>query len=88
MAWRQRRLLEANKIADEYFREQLASPGAVAGQQFLSGRGFTSEHAHQFGVGYAPQGWDHLLKHLQRRGFREDELRLTGLFSEGQLGDL
>lgn len=83
---RRQRLLEANKVADEYFREQLASPGAVAGQQFLAGRGFTSEHAHQFGVGYAPQGWDHLLKHLQRRGFREDELRLTGLFSEGQRG--
>ncbi|WMY79771.1 DNA primase [Citricoccus sp. I39-566] len=83
---RRQRLLEANKVADEYFRSQLATPGAATGQQFLAGRGFTSEHAHQFGVGYAPQGWDHLLKHLQRKGFREDELRLTGLFSEGQRG--
>ncbi|GAA1664439.1 DNA primase [Citricoccus zhacaiensis] len=83
---RRQRLLEANKIADEYFREQLGTSGAATGQQFLAGRGFTSEHAQHFGVGYAPQGWDNLLKHLQRRGFREDELRLTGLFSEGQRG--
>ncbi|MFC7402933.1 DNA primase [Citricoccus sp. GCM10030269] len=83
---RRQRLLEANKIADEYFREQLGTRGAATGQQFLSGRGFTAEHARQFGVGYAPQGWDNLLKHLQRKGFREDELKLTGLFSEGQRG--
>src|SRR5690606_19162385 len=50
------------------------------------GRGFTVEHAAQFTVGYAPQGWDHLLNHLRRKGFREDELKLTGLFSEGQRG--
>ncbi|MFB9074826.1 DNA primase [Citricoccus parietis] len=83
---RRQRLLEANKIADEYFRDQLGTPGAATGQQFLAGRGFTAEHAQHFGVGYAPQGWDNLLKHLQRKGFREDELRLTGLFSEGQRG--
>jgi DNA primase len=83
---RRQRLLEANKIADEYFREQLGAPAAATGQQFLAERGFTPEHAVQFGIGYAPQGWDHLLKHLQRKGFREDELKLTGLFSEGQRG--
>ncbi|NUL43883.1 DNA primase [Cellulosimicrobium funkei] len=83
---RRQRMLEANKIADEYFRDQLGSPGASTAQQFLAGRGFTAEHAQHFGVGYAPQGWDNLLKHLQRKGFREDELRLTGLFSEGQRG--
>ncbi|MEW1981917.1 DNA primase [Citricoccus sp. NPDC079358] len=83
---RRQRMLEANKIADEYFRDQLGTPGAATAQQFLAGRGFTAEHAQHFGVGYAPQGWDHLLKHLQRKGFREDELKLTGLFSEGQRG--
>ena len=83
---RRQRLLEANKIADEYFRDQLGTSGAATAQQFLAGRGFTAEHAQHFGVGYAPQGWDNVLKHLQRKGFREDELRLTGLFSEGQRG--
>src|SRR5699024_2638787 len=83
---RRQRLLEANKVADEYFQAQLRTEAAAAGQQFLAGRGFTVEHAMQFTVGYAPQGWDNLLNHLRRKGFREDELKLTGLFSEGQRG--
>jgi DNA primase len=83
---RRQRLLEANKVADEYFQSQLRTEGAATGQQFLAGRGFTAEHAVQFNVGYAPQGWDNLLNHLRRKGFRDDELKLTGLFSEGQRG--
>lgn len=83
---RRRRLLDAHKIADEYFREQLHSPEAQIAREFLAGRGFTREHAEQFAVGYAPQGWDHLLKHLRSRGFTDEELSASGLFSEGSRG--
>ncbi|MDQ0691820.1 DNA primase [Arthrobacter sp. W4I7] len=37
-------------------------------------------------MGYAPQGWDALLKHLRNRGFTDAELKLTGMFSEGNRG--
>lgn len=83
---RRQRLLDAHKVAEEYFREQLATPGAAAGQEFLTGRGFDQDAATQFGVGYAPQGWDSLLKHLHGRGFQDEELKLTGIFSEGNRG--
>ncbi len=83
---RRQRLLEAHKIADEFFQAALRGPEAAVGQEFLRERGFTAEHAAHFGVGFAPQGWDGLLKHLRGKGFREDELKLTGLFSEGQRG--
>ncbi|MFF5793992.1 DNA primase [Paeniglutamicibacter sp. NPDC012692] len=83
---RRQRLLDAHKIAEEFFREQLATPGAAAGQEFLTGRGFDQDAAAQFGVGYAPQGWDALLKHLHGRGFQDEELKLTGMFSEGNRG--
>ncbi|WP_394942021.1 DNA primase [Psychromicrobium sp. YIM B11713] len=83
---RRQRLLDAHKIAAEFFREQLLSPGAAAGRQFLSGRGFDRAAAEHFGVGFAPQGWDSLLKHLRGRGFTEEELRLTGMFSTGSSG--
>ena len=46
----------------------------------------TQEAAAHFGVGYAPQGWDALLKHLRGRGFQDEELKLTGMFSEGNRG--
>ena len=84
---RRQRLLDAHKIAAEFFRDQLLSPAAAAGRQFLSGRGFDRAAAEQFGVGFAPQGWDALLKHLRGRGFTDEELRLTGMFSTGNSGD-
>ena len=63
---RRQRLLDAHKVADEFFRAQLLTPGAADGRNFLAGRGFDRAAAEQFGVGYAPQGWDALLKHLPR----------------------
>ncbi|MET1088798.1 MAG: DNA primase [Arthrobacter sp.] len=83
---RRQRLLDAHKIADEFFRAQLLTPGAVEARTFLHGRGFDRSAAEQFGVGYAPQGWDALLKHLRGRGFTDAELKLTGMFSEGNRG--
>lgn len=83
---KRQRLLDAHKIAAEFFREQLLTPGGATGRQFLSGRGFDQAAADHFGVGYAPQGWDALLKHLTGRGFTQDELKLTGMFSEGNRG--
>lgn len=83
---RRQRLLDAHKIADEFFRAQLLTPGAAEGRMFLHNRGFDRAAAEQFGVGYAPQGWDALLKHLRGRGFTDAELKLTGMFSEGNRG--
>ena len=83
---RRQRLLDAHKIADEFFRAQLLTPGAAEGRNFLYGRGFDRAASEQFGVGYAPQGWDSLLKHLRGRGFTDAELKLTGMFSEGNRG--
>ncbi|MGY2743105.1 DNA primase [Arthrobacter sp. UYCu723] len=83
---RRQRLLDAHKVADEFFRAQLLTPGATEGRNFLHGRGFDRGAAEQFGVGYAPQGWDSLLKHFRGRGYTDSELKLTGMFSEGGRG--
>ncbi|WP_427004170.1 DNA primase [Pseudarthrobacter sp. H2] len=83
---RRQRLLDAHKVADEFFRAQLLTPAAAEGRNFLHGRGFDRTASEQFGVGYAPQGWDSLLKHLRGRGYTDPELKLTGMFSEGGRG--
>jgi len=83
---RRQRLIDAHKVADEFFRAQLLTPGATEGRNFLHDRGFDRAAADQFGVGYAPQGWDSLLKHLRGRGYTDPELKLTGMFSEGGRG--
>ena len=54
------RLVEAHKLAAEYFVEQLVSPEAAIGRRFLEERGFDANAAAHFGVGYAPIGWENL----------------------------
>ncbi|MDF9279570.1 DNA primase [Arthrobacter sp. EH-1B-1] len=78
---KRQRLLDAHKIAAEFYRDQLLTPEAATGRAFLQERGFDRAAAEHFGVGYAPQGWDGLLNHLTGRGFLLDELKLTGMFS-------
>ena len=81
-----RRLLDAHKIAAEFFERNLYSPDAQEAQRFLGARGFDPAATRKFGVGYAPRGWDHLLKHLRSQGFTDEELKATGMFSEGSRG--
>lgn len=83
---RRQRLLEANRIAAQYFLEQLQTPEAHTGRQFLAERSFTQENAAHFGIGYAPQGWDNLTNHLRQKGFNEQELVASGLVSQGARG--
>ena len=77
------RLMDANRLAEAWFREQLATPEAQAGRDFLPARGFDRHAAAHFGVGYAPAGWDNLARHLRGAGYTEAELVDSGLCSRG-----
>ncbi|MDO4920039.1 DNA primase [Kocuria sp.] len=83
---RRQRLLDAHKVAAEFFQRNLYTRQAAAAQRFLGERGFDHDAARTYGVGYAPQGWSNLLHHLRNQGFTDQELKLTGMFSEGNRG--
>jgi DNA primase len=80
------RLVEAHRAAAQFYVEQLATPAAVVGRQFLAERGFDQAAAETFGVGFAPREWDSLTKHLLGRGFTTQELITAGLSRERQSG--
>ncbi|MCQ4197860.1 DNA primase, partial [Streptomyces parvulus] len=83
------RLVEAHKIAAQWYAEQLAtSPEADTGRAFLADRGFDQAAAQHFGVGYSPQGWDHLTRYLRGKGFSDKELVLSGIAQEGRRGPI
>ncbi|MER6674763.1 DNA primase [Streptomyces sp. NPDC000983] len=83
------RLVEAHKIAADWYAEQLAvGPEAETGRIFLAERGFDQAAAVHFGVGYSPQGWDHLTRFLRGKGFTDKELILSGLSQEGRRGPI
>ena len=78
------KLLEAHRIAQEFYAEQLVTPDAVAGRRFLDERGFDQEAAATFGIGFAPRDGEALLRHLRGRGFSVDELVAAGLVAVGR----
>lgn len=83
---KRQRLLEAHRVAAEFYAEQLMGPDAAAARAFLAERSFDRTDAELFGVGFAPKGWDALQRHLQGRGFTQPELVASGLMSQGQRG--
>jgi DNA primase len=83
---RRQRLMEAHRVAAEFYAEQLFGPDAQAARAFLAERSFERADAETFGVGFAPTGWDALMRHLQGRGFTQPELIASGLVSQGQRG--
>ena len=82
------RLVAANLAAAEFYQEQLQQPHAAHGREFLQKRGFDKSAAQMFGVGYAPDEWDALTKHLVAKGFTQEEIALAGLSKEGQRGPI
>jgi DNA primase len=80
------RILEANRAAEQYFIELLATPEARIGQDFLTGRGFDRAACDLFGVGYAPNSYDALSKHLRAKKFTDEELEASGLVGRGDRG--
>ncbi|GAA4939258.1 DNA primase [Actinomycetospora succinea] len=81
------RLLAANKLAAEFYAEQLRAPGeAQKAREFLAERGFDQAAAQDFGCGFAPSGWDKLTKHLLAQGYTLEELEKAGLSRPGQRG--
>lgn len=81
-----RRLLEANRVAEEFYRAHLLTPEGKEARDFLTGRGFTREQVEHFGVGSSPSGWDGLTRHLRSKSFTDEELVAAGLAIQGNRG--
>jgi DNA primase len=83
------RLIAANTEAAHFYQEQLnTSPDAAHGRDLLTKRGFDKDACMQFGVGFAPDEWDALTKHLRAQGYSIDELETAGLSKMGQRGPI
>ena len=60
------RLIEAVGRAVEWYHERLLSaPDAAQARSYLRSRGLTSDEVRAYKVGWAPEGWDELVKALK-----------------------
>lgn len=73
-----RDLYDVNAFALAYFRDHLAGPAL----DYLRRRGLSDETIAAFELGYAPEGWDGLLKLARTKGFSEKQLLEAGLLIE------
>ena len=80
----QERLWALHKDAARFFHSQLYAPVGKAALDYALGRGMTKAILTQFGVGYAPDSWDALVKAMKAKGYTEKELMDSGLVSQSQ----
>ncbi len=69
--------------AADYYRQALKGhPQRNAAVDYLKGRGLSGEIARDFGLGFAPPGWDNLLKHLASDSLQQKSMIDAGLLVE------
>jgi DNA primase len=72
-------LYEMHEIAAEYFRANLAGPNGASVRAYLKDRAVTQESVQQFQIGLADGSGRTLLRILEQRGFKNDQLLASGL---------
>ncbi len=81
------RLIDAHRVAVEFYQAQLHTPEGEAGRRMLAERGFDATSIDRYSIGYSPESWDALLTELRRHGFNEREIAASGLASQGNRGN-
>lgn len=80
------RLYNACRDAAMFYHKQLMGDNGVKAREYLAKRGIDRAAVTRFGIGYAPEGWEDLKKHMLEKGYREDELISAGLAVKGKSG--
>lgn len=83
---RRRRILEMNREAARFYHSVLLSPEGKVGYDYYIGRALSAATINHFGLGFAPNLWDALLKHMRAKGYQPAELVDAGLARKGQKG--
>ncbi|MDI6711103.1 MAG: DNA primase [Bacillota bacterium] len=85
----QERAWRANALARDFYRETLEhDPAAQAARDYLDRRGITAATRQRFELGFAPAGWDALLRFLGRHGYTPEDLVRLGLAVRSERGSV
>ena len=80
----QERLWALHKEAARFFHAQLYSPVGQEALRYAFGRGMSKSILTTFGVGYAPDSWDTMVKAMRAKGYTDEELKDSGLVTVSQ----
>jgi DNA primase len=80
-------LIDLNEIAAAFYANVLGNSRiGEPGRQVVEQRGVSSEMVARFGLGFAPDGWDHLHRHLAERGVDPAIAHEAGLLQQRDSG--
>ena len=79
---KRRDLLEVNRLAAAFFKQAMTAQA----RSYLTARGLSEESIARFELGFAPEGWDGLLRHALTKGVAEADLVSLGLVVENERG--
>ena len=83
---RRQRLTDLATDAARHYVAMLYGPQGQAGREYLLGRGLRPATLKHFGLGFASEGWDGLIRAMTAKGYTKSELMECGLVVENQSG--
>lgn len=74
LAKRKTRIYEMNRLAANFFYTNLVKGNDKSGLKYFADRKLSPQTVKKYGLGYAPDSWDALTRHLKANGYTDDEI--------------
>lgn len=87
IAEKRKRMYEINKEAARFFNSYLFSDEGAVCLDYFKSRGYKKGTLIKFGMGYAPDKWDGLLKYMRQKGYSYEELYEANLANKSTKDD-
>ena len=83
---KRRTILEINRETARFYHSYMMSEEGKVGLQYFLDRGLSLKTIKHFGLGYAPNSWDSLIKHLKSLGYNLSDMLAAGVVRRGEKG--
>ena len=83
---KRRTILEINRETARFYHSYMMSEEGKVGLQYFLDRGLSLKTIKHFGLGYSPNSWDSLIKHLKSLGYNLSDMLAAGVVSKGEKG--
>lgn len=83
---KRRTILEINRETARFYHSYMMSDEGKVGLQYFLDRGLSLKTIKHFGLGYAPNSWDSLIKHLKSLGYNPSDMLAAGVVRKGEKG--
>ncbi|MCK5211170.1 DNA primase [Candidatus Parcubacteria bacterium] len=85
LASQRNRMLDILEMSRKYFHHNLInSPTAAKAREYLKERSLSEETIEEWQIGYSSDSWDAAITLLKSKGFKENEILLSGMIVKSQ----